>query len=85
MKIFVERIKKSIIFAPSNNKKSSYMETTKKSPIDIAAKELWQQICKLKDLLFDDIHDASSADFYYDFLKKSSEFGRYIDKNFYND
>lgn len=74
-----------VLYLHHQTTKKSNMETKEKSPIDIAAKELWQQICKLKDLLFDDIHDASSADFFCDFLKKSSEFARYIDKNFYND
>lgn len=59
------------------------MET--KSHIDIAAKQLWQQICYFQDLLFENIHDDDDSQFYYEFLKKSSEFARYIDKNFYND
>ena len=61
------------------------METNKsKVQIDAAAKQLWYQICNLNNLLFDDIHDDNSAQFYFDFFKKSSDFARYIDKNFYN-
>ncbi len=63
-------------------KKVVTMETNK---IDAAAKELWQKIVELQNLLCDDIQDDVSAQFYCEFLKKSSEFARYIDRNFYND
>ena len=62
------------------------METKKSSSnIDIAAKQLWQNIADFQDLLFDNIHDDTSAHLCVEFIKKSSELARFIDKNFYND
>lgn len=64
------------------------METKeiKKSPIDIAAKELCQQICNFQDMLLDAVHHYSFPfELYCEFKKKSSEFARYIDEIFYND
>ena len=57
----------------------------KKSQIDIAAKQLWQQIVNFQDLLFDNIHDENSAQLCVEYIKKSSDLARFIDKNFYND
>ena len=61
------------------------METNSNSNIDIAAKQLWKQICDFTNLLYDNIYDQSSLNLYLDFSKKSCEFARFIDKNFYND
>ena len=61
------------------------MQTSNKSQIVAAAKELWQKIGVLQSLVLNSLRDEDSFQFYYDFLKKSSEFARYIDKNFYND
>ena len=57
----------------------------KKSQIDIVAKQLWQQIANFQDLLYDNIHDDNSAHLYREFVNKSSDLGRFIDRNFYND
>lgn len=76
-------LKKVVYLQHKTTKKVVIMET--KSNIDIAAKQLWQQICDFSNLLYDNIHDDDSRNLYLDFVKKSSEFARFIDKNFYND
>ena len=59
------------------------METKKSSKtIETAAQQLWQQIIDFQDLLFDNIHDGDSALLCIEFIKKSTELARFIDKNF---
>ena len=53
--------------------------------VDVAAKQLWKSIVDFQQLLLDNVVDDSTCKFYLEFLHKSSEFARYIDKNFYND
>lgn len=90
----MSNVLKNVVYLPCQTiKKRILMQISNKSQIDAAAKELWQKIGELQSLLLNSVrdedslqfHDEDSFQFYYDFLKKSSEFARYIDKNFYND
>ena len=71
----------------TNNNQTNISDA--KKCVDVAAKELWQSIVNFQQLfeqnLLDDDESSYSFEFYLDFLHKSSEFARYIDKNFYND
>lgn len=82
----MSNVLKNVVSLPCQTiKKRILMQTSNKSQIDAAAKELWEKIGELESLLHDSVRDEDSFQFYYEFLKKSSEFARYIDKNFYND